>query len=1348
MTHSPGPEDSTPTIELGVTAIPAALSGQSRRQASAAITGYVYQAWRSIDAWLRLRPSGAVIYLEGAEDYDEVEHDLAIATQVRHTAEPISLGSAKARQALESFWALAESETDRRVEYHYLTTSSIGSERGLSIGTPGIAAWNAARTNPAIAAELTTFLLSELPSSSRLRAFLDDAEIPQAQEMLFRRFQWLTDQPGIEKMRSAVEARLTALLSPQQRPVRFVGLVSNALFDFFWETARNGAAAERRLSPSDLDRIISEVAEVEVSTLARDFGPLANAFSSERSLLEYFTRRVPVPPEPLLRRPALIERVQVVVRDRKVALLTGTVHKGKTTLAQLAAAALCPEAQWVMLAGQSPSAIDRLLTALADVIDQGQSPALVILDDLDVSPAAHRIYRWALAFCLQRASAVGVSVIITAQGTSSSTMAPEDFSALNLLDVPDLDHDEVMQLCLEHGCGESFSSTWATLILVGTGGHPAFVRVRISELVSRAWPRPELDDVMGRSPGVTTVRERARHLLRDTVDAPTAELMYAMSEANVPLVREVAVRLAASVPGISMPGDAVDAQIGKWLERVEEGGLRTTALLRHTAGDVWTPDQQRANHVRIFQALIPKQPSTPAEAASLLFHSFLARDSARQTVIAQRLLTVENEEARHQVEQHLMWLTAIALAPGETFTDFAGTDILLRQLQFNVAATVESDGMSDICARWAEALEQIPLDAGGYELRSMMWMQLAMSQDRRVSIRMRLDALDGLRTASDEAATTWRTGIVERFLRNSRPIGLPESATPSQIILIAAARVVRSLESLIDLTEWLESRASTESRVEFEQMIEWGLVQTSGAFIQGAWAAKHEDTTNWSEWLLLFDRIRTYSIANNSPSFGREAAKAKAIVLSEHCAQPQAAVEAIAQAVTDFGFSAVLEEQSVNTLFQSQDYAGALAIYRRARENGLSTAWDPFARRRAGLSAVRLESWTDAEEIFREAADSIIAGSFEPTRVGLYFDAAAVASRGAIHSVAVANVCAGLDALPPPESTEGDATWEAVLRASITIVSDVKARIWKPLQQASMLEPGRASQPGLNFGVTPGHNFRIRYLQANTLALAASVQGLSPHHESLLEPLGASDYPIVRYAAAVAGFSQSIARGAVTGFVSTLISLDIQFSGIAALGTQVTEASLISPAQAETMSPAPERHFPLIAAGVVCTGPHLQEAIRLWTFDAITLLGASSPMIELLAQFSAGADADECQLAQLAWDSQGPNAIRCSAAARKLWLTENVEEGFRLQTLLLTAVTAGDSESAQAMYGRHIAKVWSAWWNSRLQSGRFQFRTNAITALEHVLSAIERGEGSLRDLRAASAAACGGVLNRVDGLLI
>lgn len=138
---SPRTPPSNDNLSSSIAGLPAPLPGDPKRQAIYSIQGTVYQAWCSIDAWLQLTSPDEVIYLEGAEDFEVVKSDTAITVQVKKHAASISLGTAKALEALENFWSLCRKAPARRINFHYLTTSNIATEQNASFdGLKGIEA--------------------------------------------------------------------------------------------------------------------------------------------------------------------------------------------------------------------------------------------------------------------------------------------------------------------------------------------------------------------------------------------------------------------------------------------------------------------------------------------------------------------------------------------------------------------------------------------------------------------------------------------------------------------------------------------------------------------------------------------------------------------------------------------------------------------------------------------------------------------------------------------------------------------------------------------------------------------------------------------------------------------------------------------------------------------------------------------------------------------------------------------------------------------------------------------------------------------------------------------------------
>src|SRR4051812_43882843 len=78
-----GPMPIEPDDLAAALSMPRELAADPARQAVASIRGYIYQIWWSVDAWLRLQSLDEAIYLEGAEDLDNVRSDGATTEQIK-----------------------------------------------------------------------------------------------------------------------------------------------------------------------------------------------------------------------------------------------------------------------------------------------------------------------------------------------------------------------------------------------------------------------------------------------------------------------------------------------------------------------------------------------------------------------------------------------------------------------------------------------------------------------------------------------------------------------------------------------------------------------------------------------------------------------------------------------------------------------------------------------------------------------------------------------------------------------------------------------------------------------------------------------------------------------------------------------------------------------------------------------------------------------------------------------------------------------------------------------------------------------------------------------------------------
>jgi len=1354
MPKSDSPYGALPDVDetvANITSLPEQLPGDPRRQAVNSTTGTVYQAWWSIDAWLQLADANEVIYLEGAEDFDKARTNGAIAVQVKRNAGSISLNTAKAHTALENFWTLSCQGVHRQIDFHYLTTSYIAMEQDADFGgAKGIEVWRAARTNPELTIEVAKYLIGKLDPSSSLRTFLSSATAELVQARLIQRFHWLTNQPDLDVVKHSVDDRITHLLNDQHRNLALIPNVRKYLESRFWEILIETSSARRCLTRGELLRqveaAITTYIPVPVDQLP---GWIGNARPG-LGLLNLLLEKLPRPPEPLLRRPELTQRLEELVKHRKVVLLTGTVHKGKTTVAQLVSSTLCPEAWWINLSGRRVDEVDNVLLALAGRIERGDSLNLVVIDDLDISPAAHRVYRDSLALVLHRAGKTGRGVIFTAQGGTSDSIIAQDFNNVEILEVPELTSPEIKTLCVDHGCPNDIATSWGALITAWTRGHPKLVQVRLAELAARGWPSPSATDLTTQSSAVTSVRQMARQLLSDSVPGPIAEFVYLVSECSVPVHRSVAIRLAEDVQGLTNGGDVLDNLTGKWLERLGGQTYRTTQLLKGVANDVWSAEKLRWAHLCIHDAILAKHTLDSSEAAALLFHAYIGGEPSRLANTAMRLYLVDGGDARREVKRQLLWLPFVALETGQTITDDPMAGAILRVLQFQVALTLDRDCLPQICARWADDIERIPHPDARSTNRGLMWSITGFADSPKVPLKFRLDAIMGIPTLTDEMLEE-HSDLGKKFFEIADEVGdLPKSGSTAQAIFLCARRSVRDLSSLDELLEWLDNTATEEIRQQFDAMLEWHLVQLLGAFVQGAWAAVHEETEDWEPWLALFERVDEYAKRRSSPRFGREAAKAKAIILTEYLDRDQEALKVLDLAEAVFGPSVVLMEARTNVLFHAQDDKSVLDIWYQLTSNPASkTALDAFAYRRAGMSADRLKQWDEAGKIFLEGADSVQPGILDVTKFGLYVDAALSVSLSGNQTEASNLLAEAVLSLPAEASTEGDEQWEAVQRVAVGVCRFIEDSVWKPTEARPQFDIGYASSPDLKvLKSEAGQAARTEMTRAQILKLTTTFVTNPPGLAQELEALEGSRYVFVRWFAAEARLALAYGSGAGTDFVEALLAFDTALSELTAKKKQGLSPLVPDDGPESSLPISAERWFGLLCAGAICTGPDLLTHLNSWLNTSSRLIGEEAALTNNIRLLLKGASLPVELLDSSIIDTSSPSALRCGAAARLLLEMPPAEKTLHMQAFLTSGLAGDISLDFQELFNLHVTRCFADSWRKHAHN-RFQFYSprTSIPALLDTLDGIELGSGTLKSLLLAVASSLrqslGGFMDRV-----
>lgn len=1329
---------------------PRELPADARRQAVAPIRGVIYQLWWSIDAWLRLSTPDEVIYLEGAEDFDKASAVEAIAQQVKSEVDGISLNNQRALKALENFWTLRTRETTRTVAFHYISTAPAVVEQDAAFGgIAGMSAWSVARENADMAASLQKYLAPKLAQDSALRAFLEVADASATQTHLFRPVYWFLNQPGLDGVQRSAEDRVVHRLHGAGISLSYSAAVCDRLYSFVSDVVVKPESASRILTTADLLRQIEVATTEHVAVPALQYAQFmraleAGGYDPGRALLDMMKLEMPPAPMPLLNRDALVQRVRERIDAHAAVLLTGSVHKGKTTLAQLVGHAVCPEAWWFPLANRTAVETDNLLRALIAAMVRSDAPSLIVIDNIDMSPLAFSGFDAALTIVVSQAVRSGRALLFTARGESAESEQLAPVAGLEVIDVPTMSPGEVDEQCQVHGCPADRSGIWGALICGLTQGHPKLVQVRIAELEVGRWPTPTSADMVTASPAVRTARGTARSMLSGTVSPEVASFVYTASAATYPLSRRMLLALTQAIGGLTNGGDVIDSLAGKWLEQSSPGRLSVTPLLKGATEQLWTEEQMQQAHTRLFDAIASVRQLDVSDASSLLFHAFIAKDGQRLLTGARIVETIDESAVAKALYQQLTWLPYVALEPGQRFfSPHAMVSVMLRQVQFTVASETGSSEIVRVLDRWTEEVGLVE-DA---EMRDTVEVarcsRLVVNRNPLVPLRAKLAAIYSLGHRRGEMAD-YAEGMARRYLGESREMDLevPSDATTTQFYLSMQASSMRGLSDFAGVLDWLEFDADEAARAEFDLVLGWPLVNSCGAFVHGAWATGCTERTDWTAVLELLLRAQSIASGHRLSWFGSEVARATSIVRSEHIDDPAGAMKALDEAALVFGETLTIAEQRVNVLFQRKDYAAALDQWEVLFERpDAADGLDAFAYRRAAISACHLQRWGKAEELFMDGANVSALRTLAITRFGLVVDGCRAIAMAGDCQRAVRRLADVILKAPEEASDPADENWLAVLGATSATCKIIEELASGSVGETYSMAYGRASEPGLSFGpATAGQEYRALLVATNVGHLAAQLGDVPEEMEEILRSAMQSAVPLVRFLGAQAMLAFELTRGSRKEVISAIAYFERAMNtmhGLADRQLSKEPQPDLTPAEGSKLSN--DGLVALFAAGAICHDEPI-EALADWQVQAAEIWGHDAPAVRSLKAMSASLmlRVDEAQL--VLEDVQRQSAELVFGAAMVLLREVSTpRRTLRLHSLLASLTVCTDEGALlQDTFTRALARRFAPAWKE-LSSNAFLFTSPraSVPMLRQAVAGVESGRVGTKALLGAAAVALG-----------
>jgi hypothetical protein len=1103
------------------------LVNDSTREATASMHGYASQIWRSVLVWLNLGDSERM-YLEGAEDIDVIHGANVETTQVKVTKAPITLRSADVVEAINNTWAHQERNREREIQLRFLTTATVGMEKGdpLGVGIPGLILWDRARrakdeeTRLADTSRLRQFMLNEQRVSPAVQAFLQESDDASIWRRLVSRLEWDTDAADAPETIQEIKDRLVEWGHPRV-PAAEAEKVAAHLYEMAWSVATRNR--DRSLVRADAIRIFNDKTEISPQAIvAAMLGALARtpagqelSAQSQVSVIGQtsFIGRPPSLSSRHFSRSAVIGDISTrIAKSAGIVLHSGT-GTGKSTLAAEYVAGASILWGWVDLRGVvEPAALLHRLTAIASELDRDVGIAHLVLDDFDIpgDPRSLETPLRSIANILRNRA--GKLVITSATALPQRLGLALELGAENSLHVPSFSRDEIAAFLMSRGCSpDKFASQWAAFIELHTQGHAQLVHARIAALESVRFPQPSIQDLTETPPDVLEARTEARRLL-ERLDIGARELVYRLSLSALVMQRKQVLSIATRAPAIAEPGLAFDKLIGPWIETLGADIYRVSPLIRNAGAEIRGAEWAREAHSSIANGLLMLRTLTPYDASAILFHGVAGQD---WDVIAHLSIGTFRADADtwSALAEPAGWFVLVGTGEGVSSPDTNPSILfLIRLFQYRLAAAGGNQRAAlAIIARFDAELPPSQSDELLALCRHIFLGQVLVRTEIHLSVTSIINIGVEYITLNDASADLLRPGlgtIPHHALQGAD--GSFDAASVAGFTLSSRIDGRLAMSDLLDVCEPLP--------VAVARRLLWfigGTEAVASLLFARSWIwESRQEPPDWVAARAVC--MRAYSLARKLelPGLAQAAARAVAQIIDEHLGGREEALRIADDLAAEIGWSPSQEDGRAGILLRNSDFRGALDIWRRVLP-GWQTQSDldiqqEYSCRDAAIAAGHLNEWAESADWLATARERTGSGVNPLYEAALLIDEGYARWKSGDNTAALARLNEGLHSIErlPPDDTDEQASLLRK-RAGHTVMWMAGVAGGSPPEGFSAPTPAWCSRldpySGPRVPPTP-HDVMWAHLLEFEMAVGLGDDLLRAHEV----PLGRSPYGLVR----------------------------------------------------------------------------------------------------------------------------------------------------------------------------------------------------------------------------------------------
>lgn len=969
-----------------------------KRDATASIRGYVYQAYQSVLAWIQLKEN-EILVLEGSEDFDIHRGYSVTTTQVKDVSVNLTLRSQSVIDALNNYWTCGEKNSDYDIFMHFLTTAEAGQEQGapFGLGHKGLEYWHNAVSDHCDIAPLRKFLLT-LGLNPNLKLFIQEAKDNELCDKLFRRIKWDIGERPIDALQLVIEEKLkihgyslgiNTHYSCQAVPHLLKKVADLLSTDRIKELRRGDfltcfdEATTMSIPRGQMEMIIAGKFQqnADIINLSEIFR-IANRSSAIGSPMPIVDGCIP--------RTALVSSLGKLLHEQRVIFLTGSSGIGKTNLAALIFNEIDERYGWAGFRGMPPSQIKDVLARAVFEINITKLQPFLVLDDIDLSDVT-LFEREFISLVFSIINSEGM-VIVTGPIQPPLHLLPKLWKSETCeVTVPYFNETEVEEMVRKHGLSDqNHILSWVRTIWLTTSGHPQLVHARVRNFSSKGWPALTFSDLT-KPEDVERVRLEARaRLVKEFPTDDIRVLAYRLSLINGIFSHETAMAVASTPPSISLPGEAFAALVGPWIEREGENRYRVSPLLSGAANNNLSVTEINSVHGAIALSIIRRKKLNQIEGGTALFHAFIAKHVEALSILAQMIATTETSDDNIKLLYDAMsWFTLVRLEDGQKILPgHPAIDLMLRLAQYKlICSTSESDKAIIIIARIEETLQEIePLKFKQLSeglAYGMILNTLDVQIPSNIVIRMLSRMID---LTEDNLALKHITDSYEKEQFDFPRLG---ENKPAQILFSYQGARLSGLNDLSELVTALDGLPPNK-RDQLLKICNSDMYFATLLISRAWWTEVKNGTLNITKALQIFDHTAMKSREWRVPELTKACLVAISVILDEYGHSTDQALEILDTADNEFPNEASLINQRAKVLFHVHRDAEALPMAYKALDlHGLSNVEFVFCCRVAGIAVAKSGDWPEAERLFLLGAEK--AEHFDIQKnmgIGLMADAA------------------------------------------------------------------------------------------------------------------------------------------------------------------------------------------------------------------------------------------------------------------------------------------------------------------------------------------------------------------------